>query len=169
MSFEEFIEIESALDVGENDLVPVSIQDDEVCVALWLDDTFFDQLKIFERIFQFVLSPNNPDSILTLDLKRKLTPILTLVNQMMKKWKKPAENTVILSEICLRSCNKKDPLRFKLPNDQCPYGTKFYGITDTGTVCSENRFYPELDGHQSRTDTGLVHLQQTKKTYIYMV
>ena len=34
MSFEELIEIESTLDVGENDLVPVSIQDDEVCVAL---------------------------------------------------------------------------------------------------------------------------------------
>ena len=30
MSFEEFVEIESTIDVGENDLVPVSIQDDEV-------------------------------------------------------------------------------------------------------------------------------------------
>ena len=34
MSFEEFIEIESSIDVGENDLVPVSIQDDEVSNAL---------------------------------------------------------------------------------------------------------------------------------------
>jgi len=108
MSFEDFIEIESTIDVGENDLVPVSIHDDE-----------------------FVLSPNNPDSILTLDLKTKLTPVLTLVNQVMKKWKNPTENTVILSEICLKSWNRKDPLRFKLPNDQYPYGTKFYGITDT--------------------------------------
>ena len=36
MSFEEFIEIESTLDVGENDLVPVSIQDDEVYTDLLL-------------------------------------------------------------------------------------------------------------------------------------
>ena len=33
MSFEEFIEIERTIDVGENDLVPVSIQDDEVSYA----------------------------------------------------------------------------------------------------------------------------------------
>ena len=35
MSFEEFIEIERTIDVGENDLVPVSIQDDEVSYAFW--------------------------------------------------------------------------------------------------------------------------------------
>jgi len=33
MSFEEFIEIERTIDVGENDLVPVSIQDDEASYA----------------------------------------------------------------------------------------------------------------------------------------
>ena len=33
MSFEEFIQIEKTLDVGENDLVPVSILNDEVCTT----------------------------------------------------------------------------------------------------------------------------------------
>ena len=142
MSFEEFIEIDRTIDVGENDLVPVSIQDDEVSYAFWFQNChvfFIDVTKVI-TFFKFVVSPNNPDSILTLDLKKKLTPVLTLVNQMMKKWKTPTENTVILSEICLRSCNKKDPLRFKLPNDHCPYGTKLYGVIDTGMVYSNQGF-----------------------------
>ena len=45
MSFEEFIEIERTIDVGENDLVPVSIQDDEVSYAFWL----FDFVKTFQK------------------------------------------------------------------------------------------------------------------------
>ena len=45
MSFEEFIEIERTIDVGENDLVPVSIQDDEVSYAFRL----FDFVKTFQK------------------------------------------------------------------------------------------------------------------------
>ena len=58
MSVAEFDEIEHSLDIGENDLVPVSLLKDE----------------------EFVLSPNNSDSILVLDLKRKLTRTLQHVS-----------------------------------------------------------------------------------------
>ena len=51
MSFEEFIEIESTLDVGENDLVPVSIQDDEVYTDLLLVDRFLISEKFLSDFF----------------------------------------------------------------------------------------------------------------------
>ena len=45
MSFEEFIEIDRTIDVGENDLVPVSIQDDEVSYAFWCQNCHDFTLK----------------------------------------------------------------------------------------------------------------------------